>query len=71
ATRDPAGSTDGDNVQSGDTTSPDTSGAAPGESTGSGESSVDTEAGQPGEPSPGFADAPGAPGQDCTGTCVQ
>jgi hypothetical protein len=73
ATTDPA--TDPDNVQSGDQTTPDPSGAAStdpaGETGGTSESTVDPEAGQPGEPANGWQDAPGAPGVDCTGNCVQ
>jgi hypothetical protein len=71
ATSDQPGSTDPDTVQSGDQTTPDTSGAAPGESTGSGESSVETEQGQPGEPANGHQDTGSGAGSDCTGNCVQ
>jgi hypothetical protein len=37
----------------------------------SGESSVDSEQGQPGEPAVGHADPAGSAGSDCTGNCVQ
>ncbi|MDQ6817148.1 MAG: hypothetical protein M3018_07040 [Actinomycetota bacterium] len=62
---DPAG------AQSGDTTTPDPAGATPGESTGSSESSVESEQGQPGEPANGHQDPAGASGDNCTGNCVQ
>lgn len=65
------GGPDPGNVQSGDQTSPDTTGASPGESTGSGESSVESEQGQPGEPTPGNTDPAGATGPECNGNCVQ
>lgn len=69
-TADPTGAPDGDNVQSGDQTTPDpTSAAAPGET--SGESSVETEQGQPGEPANGHQDPAGSAGSQCDGNCVQ
>jgi hypothetical protein len=37
----------------------------------SGESAVDSEQGQPGEPAVGHADPAGSAGSDCTGNCVQ
>lgn len=70
-TGDHPGSTDPGNVQSGDQTTPDTTGAAPGESTGSGESSVETEQGQPGEPANGHQDSGTGAGNECAGNCVQ
>jgi hypothetical protein len=73
AANDPAG-----NGQAG---GPDTSSAndpagnsqAGGPDTGasSGESSVDSEQGLPGEPANGHADPAGAAGSNCTGSCVQ
>lgn len=68
---------DGDTVQSGDQTSPDTPGASSAQSDGSEsvgsetESSVESEQGLPGEPAVGHEDPAGAAGPDCTGGCVQ
>jgi hypothetical protein len=83
AAREQAGGTDPDNVQSGDQTTPDnnvqsgdqsapdTSGSAPGENTGAGESSVESEQGQPGEPANGHQDGGSNTANECTGNCVQ
>jgi hypothetical protein len=44
----------------------------PGEATGETESGVEPEAGQPGEPANGHADAPGQDvAHECTGNCVE
>lgn len=67
-TADPTGPSDGDNVQSGDQTSPDN---PPGETTGEGESNVESEQGQPGEPANGHQDTGPNVNNECTGNCVQ
>jgi type II secretory pathway pseudopilin PulG len=63
-----AGGTDGDTVQSGDQTGAD---STPGETTGTSESSVESEQGQPGEPAGGHQDTGANTQNDCTGNCVQ
>jgi hypothetical protein len=70
-----------DPVGNGQANGPDTSGAndpagnsqagGPDTGTSSGESSVESEQGLPGEPTNGNADPVGAAGSDCTGNCVQ
>ena len=65
--------TDTDNVQQGDQTSPDTpSSGASEESTTQEEQSADTEQGQPGEPSGGgHQDPPGDVNHECSGNCQE
>jgi hypothetical protein len=64
----PVTSTDGDSVQSGDQTTPDT----PAETTAENESGVESEQGQPGEPANGHQDTPGQDvNHECTGNCVE
>lgn len=65
---DPAGTTDPDNLQSGDQTSPDN---APGATAGEGESNVEPELGQQGEPANGHQDAAGNADHQCDGNCVE
>jgi hypothetical protein len=59
---DTTGANDPGTAQSGDQSTPDAS---------SGESTVESEQGQPGEPANGHQDAPGTAGSDCQGDCVQ
>jgi hypothetical protein len=65
---DPAATSDADNVQSGDQTSPDNPPAA---TTGEGESNTESEQGQPGEPANGHQDTGSNANNECTGDCVQ
>jgi hypothetical protein len=72
AAAEPTGTTDADNIQAGDQTTPDTGSAkTAGEGESSTESSTDAEQGQPGEPVGGHQDAGGNVNNDCTGNCVQ
>jgi hypothetical protein len=67
-TSDPAGPANQDNVQSGDQTSPDNPAS---QTAGEGESSVESEHGQPGEPPNGHQDTGGNIDHQCDGNCVE
>jgi hypothetical protein len=67
-TTDPAGPADGDNVRSGDQTTPDN---PSGETASEGESNIESEQGQPGEPANGHQDAGGNVDHQCDGNCVE
>ena len=67
-TTDPADPTDQGNVQSGNQTSPDNT---PGQTTGEGESNVESEQGQPGEPANGHQDTGANVDHQCDGNCVE
>lgn len=73
AANDPAGNSQAGGADKSSATDPAGSSQAGGPDTGStsGESSGDSEQGQPGEPVVGHADPAGAPGGECTGNCVQ
>jgi hypothetical protein len=73
ATTDPAGNSQAGGPDPSSANDPAGNSQAGGPDTGatSGESSVDSEQGQPGEPAVGHADPAGAAGSDCTGNCVQ
>jgi hypothetical protein len=71
STNDPTTTTDPDNVQSGDQTTPDAPGTTSSETSSESESSVDSEQGQPGEPANGHQDTGANAVNECTGNCVQ
>jgi hypothetical protein len=73
AMSDPAGSSQAGGADTSSTPDPAGNSQAGGPDTGTaaGESSVDSEQGQPGEPAVGHADPAGSGGSDCTGNCVQ
>jgi hypothetical protein len=73
AARDPSGTSQAGGPDTSSATDPAGNSQAGGPDTGasSGESSVDSEQGQPGEPAVGHADPAGAAGSNCTGNCVQ
>jgi hypothetical protein len=73
AANDPAGNSQAGGPDTSSANDPAGNSQAGGPDTGSesGESSVETEQGQPGEPTAGHADPAGSAGSNCTGNCVQ